>query len=678
MQSPPPNEKLGASVCVPFDTIPLTLSTPEARRHMKCDLKGRSFLRLRDFTPDEIRYLLALSGELKSAKREGREEQHLIGKNVALIFEKTSTRTRIAFEVAAYDQGAHVTYLEPSGCQIGHKESVRDTARVLGRVYDGIEYRGFAQETVKTLADYAGVPVWNGLTDESHPTQVLADVLTMSEHSGKELGDVSFCYLGDAHNNVANSLMVGGCKLGMGVHLCAPEKLWPDADLVAACRAIAAETGARLVITDDVDEGVAGVDFLYTDVWVSMGEAKSVWEERIELLRPYQVNMDVVDRTGNPNVKFMHCLPAFHDRETAVGAEVCDLYDSAWRRSDRRRLRVRTLDRVGPGREPHAHHQGRHGRDHGRLSDRAAMRIVVALGGNALLRRGEPMTAEAQRENVRIAARALVPVGMKHELVISHGNGPQVGLLALQAASYDEDGTFPLDVLGAQTEGMIGYMIEQELGNLLPEERPFATVLTMVEVDSADPAFSNPTKFVGPGYTKHDADALAASKGWTFRLDGSDWRRVVPSPEPKRIFEIRPIRWLLEKNVIVICAGGGGVPTAFEHGGRHGRLVGVEAVIDKDLASELLAREIDADLLVMATDVDGVYADWGTPQERRLAAVTPDELRAGGFAAGSMGPKVQAAIRFVELTGRTAAIGALQDIEAIVEGTAGTRIVAAH
>ncbi len=294
---------------------------------MNRDLRGRSFLKLLDFTPDEIRSLLEFSAELKAAKREGREEQHLIGKNIALIFEKTSTRTRIAFEVAAYDQGAHVTYLEPSGCQMGHKESVKDTARVLGRVYDGIEYRGFAQDTVETLAEYAGVPVFNGLTNEFHPTQFMADVLTMSEHSSKPVGEISFCYLGDAHNNVANSLMVGGCKLGMDVRLCGPRELWPDAELAEKCRSIADETGARLTVTADVEEGVAGVDFLYTDVWVSMGEEKSVWDERVALLRPYQVNDEAVNKTGNPAVKFMHCLPAFHDRETAVGTEVCDLYD---------------------------------------------------------------------------------------------------------------------------------------------------------------------------------------------------------------------------------------------------------------------------------------------------------------------------------------------------------------
>jgi len=303
------------------------------------------------------------------------------------------------------------------------------------------------------------------------------------------------------------------------------------------------------------------------------------------------------------------------------------------------------------------------------------MRIVVALGGNALLRRGEPLTADAQRENIRVAAHALAPIAAVHDLVISHGNGPQVGLLALQAAAYGEVESYPLDVLGAQTEGMIGYVVEQELGNLLPPERPFATILTMVEVDSADPAFANPTKFVGPVYDKAQADAIAAEKGWAFRQDGDHWRRVVPSPEPKRIFEIRPIRWLLEHGAVVICAGGGGIPTRFECVADKTCLHGVEAVIDKDLASELLARDVGADLFVMATDVDGVYVDWGTPQARRLDKVTPEELRALGLPTGSMGPKVEAAARFVERTGNRAAIGALRDIAGIVDGTAGTSVV---
>jgi carbamate kinase len=302
------------------------------------------------------------------------------------------------------------------------------------------------------------------------------------------------------------------------------------------------------------------------------------------------------------------------------------------------------------------------------------VRVVVALGGNALLKRGEPMTADAQRANVRSAAPALAAVAEDHQLVLSHGNGPQVGLLALQGAAYEEVEAYPLDVLGAQTEGMIGYVLEQELGNLLPSEVPLATVLTMIEVDPADPAFADPTKFVGPVYDQAEADGVAAEKGWVFKQDGDRWRRVVPSPEPKRIFEIRPIRWLLDKDVVVICAGGGGVPTMYEPGG--GRtLVGVEAVIDKDLASELLAREVGAELFVMATDVDGVYADWGTPEQRRLERATPGELRGSEFAAGSMGPKVDAALRFVEATGKRSAIGSLDQIEQIVDGTAGTQVV---
>jgi ornithine carbamoyltransferase len=293
---------------------------------MALNLRNRSFVKLLDFTPEEIRFLLRLSTDLKAAKYGGYEQQRLKGKNIALIFEKSSTRTRVAFEVAAYDQGAHVTYLGPSGSQIGHKESMKDTARVLGRVYDGIEYRGFAQSSVEELAAYAGVPVWNGLTNEFHPTQILADVLTMMEHSDKPLNQISYCYLGDARNNMGNSLMVGGCKLGMDVRLCAPRHLWPESVLVDACREIATQTGARLALTESVEEGVKGVDYLYTDVWVSMGEPESVWEERVRLLKPYQVNMDVVKKTGNPQVKFLHCLPSFHNRETKTGEQIYQQY----------------------------------------------------------------------------------------------------------------------------------------------------------------------------------------------------------------------------------------------------------------------------------------------------------------------------------------------------------------
>ena len=293
---------------------------------MSFNLRHRSFLKELDFTPDELRFLLKLSADLKAAKYAGYEQPRLAGKDVALIFEKTSTRTRTSFEVAAKDQGAHVTYLAPGSSQIGHKESMKDTARVLGRTFDAIEYRGSTQENVETLARYAGVPVWNGLTNEYHPTQILADMLTMTEHCEKHLREIAFCYLGDARNNMGNSLMVGGCKLGMDVRLCAPRELWPADDLVETCRGIAKETGARLTLTEQVEEGVAAVDFLYTDVWVSMGEDKGVWEERIKLLTPYQVNKDVVAATGNPEVKFMHCLPAFHNRETKVGEEIFQQY----------------------------------------------------------------------------------------------------------------------------------------------------------------------------------------------------------------------------------------------------------------------------------------------------------------------------------------------------------------
>jgi carbamate kinase len=303
--------------------------------------------------------------------------------------------------------------------------------------------------------------------------------------------------------------------------------------------------------------------------------------------------------------------------------------------------------------------------------------VVAALGGNALLRRGEPMTAENQRRNVRIAAEAMAPVALAHQLVIGHGNGPQVGLLALQGAAYEKVETYPLDVLGAQTEGMIGYMIEQELGNLLPFERPFATILTMIEVDPADAAFQNPTKFIGPVYGKDEADRLAAEKGWAFKQDGDKWRRVVPSPEPKRIFEMRPIKWLLEHNTVVIAAGGGGIPTMYE-AGKERSLAGVECVIDKDLASELLARELGADLFVMLTDADAVFVDWGKPTQRPIRRASPAALGAMSFAAGSMGPKVDAACRFATATGKKAAIGALGDLARIIAGEAGTTVSAAE
>ncbi len=289
---------------------------------MAFNIRNRNFLKELDFTKEEFVHLLKLSADLKAAKYGGYEQPRLKGKNIALIFEKTSTRTRCAFEVAAYDQGAQVTYLGPEGSQIGHKESMKDTARVLGRMYDGIEYRGYAQETVEILGKYAGVPVWNGLTDEFHPTQMLADILTMMEHSPKHMEEIAYCYSGDSRNNMGNSLMVTGCLLGMDVRICGPKELWPAEELVAKSRELAAASGARFTLTDDVAAAVKGVDYLYTDVWVSMGEPKEVWDERVKLLKPYQVNADMVKKTGNPKVKFMHCLPAYHNRETKVGKDI--------------------------------------------------------------------------------------------------------------------------------------------------------------------------------------------------------------------------------------------------------------------------------------------------------------------------------------------------------------------
>ncbi|WP_028023601.1 ornithine carbamoyltransferase [Enterovibrio calviensis] len=294
---------------------------------MAFNLRHRNFLKLLDFTPREIEHLLSLSADLKKAKYNGYEQPRLKGKNIALIFEKASTRTRCAFEVAAFDQGAQVTYLGPSGSQIGNKESMKDTARVLGRMYDGIQYRGFGQDIVEELGQFAGVPVWNGLTDEFHPTQILADFLTMQEYGrGKQLHDIKFAYLGDARNNMGNSLMVGAAKMGMDIRLVAPKQFWPEEGLVEQCQSIAKSTGAQITLTENVEEGVKGCDFLYTDVWVSMGESKDAWDERVALMKPYQVNMDVVKATGNPHVKFMHCLPAFHNDQTTIGAEVAEKY----------------------------------------------------------------------------------------------------------------------------------------------------------------------------------------------------------------------------------------------------------------------------------------------------------------------------------------------------------------
>jgi ornithine carbamoyltransferase len=289
---------------------------------MSYNLRNRSFLAIKDFSPSEIKFLLKLASDLKSAKYTGTEQQRLKGKNIALIFEKDSTRTRVGFEVAAYDQGVHVTFLGPTGSHIGHKETIKDTARVLGRIYDGIEYRGFGQEIVEQIAQHAGVPVFNGLTNEYHPTQFLADALTMSEHSEKPIDKISYCFIGDAENNMGNALLIGGAKLGMDVRLCAPKTCWPKPEIVDYAQSVASKTGAKLQITEDINMAVKGCDFIYTDVWVSMGEDEKKWQERINLLKPYQVNTKLMKKTGNPKTKFMHCLPSFHNTETTVGMEI--------------------------------------------------------------------------------------------------------------------------------------------------------------------------------------------------------------------------------------------------------------------------------------------------------------------------------------------------------------------
>ena len=289
---------------------------------MAYNLRNKSFLAIKDFNQSEIKFLLKLSANLKSAKYAGTEQKRLNGKNIALIFEKDSTRTRVGFEVAAYDQGANVTFLGPTGSHIGHKETIKDTARVLGRIYDGIEYRGFGQEIVEQIAKYAGVPVFNGLTNEYHPTQFLADALTMSEHSEKPIEEITYCFIGDAGNNMGNALLIGGAKLGMDVRLCAPKACWPKPEIIEYAKTIALETGARLSVTDDTTKAVNGCDFIYTDVWVSMGEAAEKWQERIDLLKPYQVNAELMKQTGNPKTKFMHCLPSFHNTDTTIGMEM--------------------------------------------------------------------------------------------------------------------------------------------------------------------------------------------------------------------------------------------------------------------------------------------------------------------------------------------------------------------
>ena len=411
------------------------------------DLRGRHFLNLADFTPEEITHLIDLSAELRAAKAEGREEQKLVGKNVALIFEKDSTRTRCAFEVAAYDQGAHVTFIGPGGSHMGHKETAKDTARVLGRMYDAIEYRGFGQSTAEELAENAGVPVYNGLTDEWHPTQILADFLTFQEHIPKPFSEVCFCYLGDARFNMANSYLVGGAKLGMDVRIAAPKSLWPQDEIVELARSVAEETGAQITITDDVAEAVQGADVSCTDVWVSMGEADEVWAERIKLLKPYQVN---ARRWPRPATRRASSCTACRPSTTGTPRSARrSTRSSGWTHSRSPRRSSSRRPRSSSTRPRTACTRSR--RSWSPRSE-ARLRVVVALGGNALPQaRRAAHRREPARE--RVACKALAPLALEHELVISHGNGPQVGLLALQSSAYTEVDPYPLDLSARRPRG---------------------------------------------------------------------------------------------------------------------------------------------------------------------------------------------------------------------------------
>ena len=472
-----------------------TLTTPSF--HSGLGLGGRSITKELDLTVDEWFGLLRLTQDVKTEKKAHDEIQRLRGLNLALVFAKSSTRTRCAFEVAAHDQGAHVTYLDPDGSQLGHKESVKDTGRVLGRMFDGIEYRGFAQENVEELARSSGVPVWNGLSDTWHPTQSLCDIFTMLEHTGKSSDEISFAYVGDARNNVANSLVVAGAMSGMDVRMVSPEQ---SQAVVRGC--------ARGTLLDPADRGKTGVDG---------GSAGRTQRRRLRLHR--RVGLDgraeaPVGRTDGTS----WCLPSHRRPDGAVRpprhsfhALLAGFPQQAFRGGrgalprnrprvaggHGRGLRVGPLHRLRPGREPDARHQGHARGDLGEM-----MRIVVALGGNALLRRGAPMTVASQRAAIAAAAEPLARLAVGNELVVSHGNGPQVGLLALQAASYDHVSEYPFDVLDAQTGGMIGYLLESELSNHLGDRTPVAVLITRTLVDALDPAFADPTKFVGPTYPR--------------------------------------------------------------------------------------------------------------------------------------------------------------------------------
>ena len=513
------------------------------------------------------------------------------------------------------------------------------------------------------------MPVYNGLTDEWHPTQMLADILTMREHTDKPRHEITYAFLGDARNNMGNSLLVMGAIMGMDVRICGAEGAWPRRGGQRSRAGTQTRSGARSRSPTISMQAVKGVDFVHTDVWVSMGEAKEVWEERIKLLKPYQVNKALMQKTGNPSVKFMHCLPAFHDTETKIGKEIAEKFGidrmevteevfespSATSPSSRPKTAcTRSRRSWSPpwGTEPC-----------GSSSPSAAMRCC---------KRGEAMTAENQRAQRQARGRG-AGAALPGARAGDHPRQRPAGRAARAAGAAYEGEDYPLDVLGAETDGMIGYMIEQELGNLLPFEKPFATLLTMVEVDPHDPGLPRPDQIHRPGLHGRGGRNEAADKGWQVKPDGKQWRRVVPSPLPKRIFQLRPIKWLLDKGTVVIAAGGGGIPTMYEPG-KERHLVGVECVIDKDRASALLAKEIGADFFVVATDADAVYLDWGKPEQRAIRSATPDSLDQFEFPAGSMGPKVEAAQDFARATGKRAVICALPDVPAAVRGEKGTTV----
>ena len=604
------------------------------------------------------------------AEKKRTEHPLLTGKNIALVFEKSSTRTRCAFEVAAHDQGAHVTYLGPDGSHIGREESIPDTARVLGRMFDGIEFRGFAQDTVEQLADHAGVPVWNGLTDSWHPTQMLADVLTMTEHHPGPLEQTAYCFLGDGRNNVARSLLVTGALLGMDVRIAAPRELWPPEDVIATANRLATDERRPCAGHRRRRTGCGG--------------------RRLRLHRRMGQHGRVRRAVGRPR-RPAPALPGHREGLARLGQarhEVSAL--------PARRPRPQHPTRRAPARSVRSRRRGGHRRGLRVAGARSSstrprtgctpskrsssppsateapdMRIVAALGGNALLRRGEKPDAAIQIEHVRAAAEALAPLAADHELIICHGNGPQVGMLALESEN-DPSLTrpYPFDALVAQTQGMIGYWLAQCLHNAgVP--KPVLSVVTQTLVDAHDPAFAAPTKFVGPVYDHGHARRLAELHGWRVAADGDSWRRVVPSPEPQRIVEQDSITHLLENRAVVICGGGGGAPVVDDG---TGLLQGVEAVVDKDFtrgpARRHRARRPAAGTH-RRTRRDGRLRH---ASRRPAEPPRPGELARMRFPAGSMGPKTAACQRFVAATGRPAAIGALTDPAALLAGTVGTTI----